>query len=57
MVLKFNAAWRFNPPEDGHFRNKTIPHYMIEELIAMINKVATQGSERESLNISSFTSP
>lgn len=46
MVLKFNAAWRFNPPEDGHFRNKTIPYDIIEELVAMINKVATQGSRK-----------
>lgn len=46
MVLKFNTAWRFSPPEDGRFRNRTIPDNMIEEFIAMINKVATQGSRK-----------
>ena len=46
MVLKFNTAWRFNPPEDGRFRNRTIPNDVIEELVAMINKVATQGSRK-----------
>ena len=43
MALKFNNAWRFNPPEDGRFRNKTIPAEAIEEFFGLASKVATQG--------------
>lgn len=43
MALKFNNAWRFTPPEDGRFRNKTIPTEAIEEFLGLASKVATQG--------------
>lgn len=43
MVLRFNGAWRFTPPEDGRYHNKTVPYGAVEEFVAMINKVATQG--------------
>ncbi len=46
VVLKFNGAWRFNPPEDGRFRNKSIPYGAVEEFVAMVSKVATQGSRQ-----------
>ncbi|WP_295626499.1 hypothetical protein [uncultured Nitrosomonas sp.] len=47
MVLKFNGAWRFSPPEDGRFVNKSLPTSVIEEFQAMISKVATQGDYRQ----------
>lgn len=49
MVLKYNAAWRFNPPEDGRYRNKTVPSEAVKECFAMILKIATQGSRQNVL--------
>ena len=49
MALKFNGAWRFNPPEDGRFVNRTIPWSLLEELAAMINRIATQGIRQDVL--------
>lgn len=46
MVLRFNGAWRFTPPEDGRFLNKSVPDGAVDEFLAMISKVATQGSRK-----------
>jgi hypothetical protein len=49
MALRFNGAWRFNPPEDGRYYNRSIPYDAVEEFIAMVAKVATQGRRQEVL--------
>ena len=49
MALKFNNAWRFNPPEDSAFRNKTIPVGAIDEFFGLVSRVATQGSRQSIL--------
>lgn len=46
MVLKFNSAWRFAPPGDGRFLNKSVPDGAVDEFSAMISKVATQGGRQ-----------
>ena len=46
MALRFNGAWRFSPPEDGRYHNKSIPYDAVEEFIAMVAKVATQGNRQ-----------
>ena len=33
MPLKFNGAWRFNPPVDGRYFNSAIPDDAIREVI------------------------
>lgn len=49
MVLKFNGAWRFTPPEDGRFLNKSVPSGAVDEFLAMISKAATQGGRQSVL--------
>lgn len=49
MVLKFKGAWRFEPPENGHYSNKTIPDSAVEDFFAIIKKVATQGRRQQVL--------
>jgi hypothetical protein len=49
MALKFNNAWRFNPPGDGRFQNKTIPGEAIEEFLGLASRVATQGPRQSVL--------
>lgn len=46
MVLKYNAAWRFSPPQDGAFLNNSIPYEALEEFMALISRVATQGGRK-----------
>ncbi len=46
MVLKFSGTWRFTPPQDGQFRNKSIPGDAVSEFMAMTSKVATQGGRQ-----------
>jgi hypothetical protein len=46
MVLKFNGAWRFDPPDDGQFLNKAMPGGAVDEFLGMISKIATQGSRQ-----------
>ncbi|WP_292925592.1 hypothetical protein [Nitrosomonas sp.] len=46
VVLKFNGAWRFTPPENGRFLNKSIPAGAVDEFLTMILKIATQGSRQ-----------
>lgn len=46
MPLKFNGAWRFKPPEDGVFVNRSIPDGLVSEIIDLIMKVATQGEHQ-----------
>ena len=43
MALRFNGAWRFTPPQDGTFRNNSIPPAALDECLEIIRKVATQG--------------
>lgn len=43
MPLRFNGAWRFNPPANGAFRNSNIPRPVVEDCLEIIFKVATQG--------------
>jgi hypothetical protein len=42
-MLKFKGAWRFDPPDDGKWRNREIPQNALVEFIELINRVATQG--------------
>lgn len=49
MPLKFNGAWRFTPPADGEFINRTIPESMVSECIDLIGRVATQGDAQDVL--------
>ncbi len=49
MPLKFNGAWRFNPPVDGRYFNSAIPDDAIREVIEVLLKVATQGDRWEAL--------
>jgi hypothetical protein len=49
MVLQFNPTWRFEPPPDGTLLNSRIPHDAVEEFLALIYKVATQGDRQEIL--------
>lgn len=49
MPLKFNGAWRFQPPVNGQFQNATIPDAAVEDFYMLIMKVATQGKRQEIL--------
>lgn len=49
MVLKFDNAWRFNPPPDGMFQNSTIPDDAIEVLFGLIFKIVTNGDPQDIL--------
>jgi len=49
MPLKFNGAWRFNPPADGAFINQAIPDEMIAECIELIGRVSTQEDTQSAL--------
>ncbi|MBE3063458.1 MAG: hypothetical protein IMZ69_00340 [Spirochaetes bacterium] len=49
MPLKFPGAWRFKPPADGRFANQAVPSAAIEECIALIMRVATQGDRQDVL--------
>lgn len=46
MVLRFNNHWRFVPPEDGAYINKSAPREVVEEMLGLALKVATQGSRQ-----------
>ena len=49
MALKFNGAWRFEPPPDSTFQNRVIPADAVNEFVALIGKVATQGDRQDVL--------
>jgi hypothetical protein len=49
MVLRFNNHWRFAPPGDGAYINKSAPREVAEEMYGLALKVATQGSSRQSV--------
>jgi hypothetical protein len=49
MSLKFNGAWRFDPPPDGLFVNTVIPAGVVEECLDLVRKVATQGDRQSAL--------
>lgn len=38
-MLKFEQKWRFHPPQDGKFINKTIPNEAVEEFFGWINRI------------------
>ena len=44
MALRFKGLWRFNPPEDNRFLNRSIPNSAVEEFNTVILKVAMQGN-------------
>lgn len=46
MVLKFNNHWRFAPPEDGTYVNKSVPREAVEDMYGLALKVATQGNRQ-----------
>ncbi len=48
-MLKFSGAWRFEPPPDGSFHNRAIPHEAVGELFSLIGRVATQGKRQDIL--------
>jgi len=47
MPLRFNGAWRFQPPADGMFVNRAFPEAAIEDCVALIMRVATQGDRQQ----------
>jgi hypothetical protein len=49
MALRFNGAWRFNPPKDGRYHNSSIPHDAMEAFFAMVAKITTQGNSRQDI--------
>lgn len=49
MTLRFNGTWRFDPPPDGRFHNRSIPEAAIAEVIELIHRVATQGDQQSVL--------
>lgn len=48
-MLRFDPAWRFEPPPDGRYKNKAIPSEAIWEFDSLIRKVMTQGDRWEML--------
>jgi len=44
LVLRFSVAWRFNPPEDGRWYNKSIPDQARYEFCEFVTKLAAQGN-------------
>lgn len=46
-MLKFKGSWRFEPPEDGNYYNKTIPDDAVEEFIDIVMRLSTQGERRK----------
>lgn len=46
MVLKFSNHWRFAPPQDGAYINKCAPRELVEEMLGLALKVATQGNRQ-----------
>lgn len=48
-MLKFNGAWRFQPPPDGALHNSEIPSRAVDEFFDIIGKVATQGDRKDML--------
>jgi hypothetical protein len=49
MPLRFNGAWRFQPPPDGEFVTSSVPEAAVAETIELIQRVATQGDRQDVL--------
>jgi hypothetical protein len=49
MPLKFPGAWRFTPPLNGEFINRSVPDALVSDVISLVMKVATQGDRQEAL--------
>ncbi len=49
MGLRFKAAWRFEPPADGDWRNQTISPEALDDFHRLIIRTATQGPRQEIL--------
>lgn len=43
MALRFPTKWRFTPPDDGEYYNRTLPPDAVENFISIIHKTSTQG--------------
>jgi len=48
-MLKFDPSWRFQPPPDGKYKNRSIPPEAVREFDSLIGKVATQGDRWDML--------
>lgn len=48
-MLKFDGAWRFEPPPDQALHNRTVPDGFVNDCFDLIGKVATQGSRKAML--------
>jgi hypothetical protein len=48
-MLKFEGAWRFEPPADGALHNSAVPNDFVNDCFELIGKVATQGSRKAML--------
>jgi len=46
-LLKFNGAWRFEPPPDGKFNNSKIPVGVIDEFFGLVGKITMRGSRQD----------
>jgi len=42
-MLKFDARWRFTPPQDGEYKNSKIPRKALDEFLSAIEKIAAHG--------------
>jgi hypothetical protein len=42
-MLKFDGAWRFEPPPDGKYKNKTVSLEALADFNELIRKMSTQG--------------
>lgn len=49
MGLNFPGAWRFEPPSDGHFVNKSIPPTAVADFMEVIEKIPTNASRKGKL--------
>lgn len=48
-MLKFDGKWRFTPPQDGKWKNRTIPNSSLDDFYSLIAKTANQGDRQEIL--------
>ncbi len=49
MPLKFNGAWRFNPPLGGQYVTERVPHGAVSDFIDLIMTVSTQDDRQDVL--------
>ena len=48
-MLRFDPSWRFEPPPNGRYKNRSIPPEAIWDFDSLIRKVTTQGNRWDML--------